>query len=370
VDLNSSASTIRDRFLREKRFIERFVEFLQVRARVTDAEIMKLQERLMKFDFEPLTLRLSWTNPHRVWTSAAVTELLPKIEEIRPRLKQVIAEQSQLAKAIGRPEYPEEFERKADTLGMISALAHYSEATAAAAHEFAKANWSTWAYGTSEPFDPDVVDYALQAGRYIRAAHRLTELCEISARLDEIEVAHRMTSDDAEINMLRQGFILLMTAFDAAMFDLVRVALQFNFFGLFPTFSRQKTVPIEHFSKSHEFEGFRDGLIDEQLKSLYIRDLLHTLRKLGVHYLDGSTKLSYGHVMELVARRNVHMHNRGIVDARYMDCDEKGEPRYNVYSLKLGQVAVIDEPYFRQASTLVDMCVDRTAKWVSDQVTS
>ena len=46
----------------------------------------------------------------------------------------------------------------------------------------------------------------------------------------DLELLARVARPDAEVNVLRQGFLLLMTAFDAAVFDLVRIAFRKEFF--------------------------------------------------------------------------------------------------------------------------------------------
>jgi hypothetical protein len=63
-------------------------------------------------------------------------------------------------------------------------------------------------------------------------------------------------------------------------------------------------------------------------------------------------------VIELVLRRNLHVHNRGIVDSRYV-----GE--MNLDKLKLGEVAVIDEAYWNMASNLCRTYIDRVAAWAN-----
>jgi len=43
-------------------------------------------------------------------------------------------------------------------------------------------------------------------------------------------------------HVLRQGFLLLMTAFDAAVFDLVRIAFRKKFFQIIGTFGKQEGI--------------------------------------------------------------------------------------------------------------------------------
>ncbi len=70
-------------------------------------------------------------------------------------------------------------------------------------------------------------------------------------------------------------------------------------------------------------------------------------------------------LVEMVLRRNIHVHNRGIVDERYLERDGKGAPRYNLHNLKLGDVALIDDAYWKAATRRCDHCIDRLYKWAS-----
>ena len=64
-------------------------------------------------------------------------------------------------------------------------------------------------------------------------------------QFEEIEVLARMARPDAEINVLRQGFVLLMTTFDAAVFDLARIAFCRRFFDLIGAFGKAEKVTLE-----------------------------------------------------------------------------------------------------------------------------
>ena len=64
-------------------------------------------------------------------------------------------------------------------------------------------------------------------------------------------------------------------------------------------------------------------------------------------------------------RRNIHVHNRGIVDGKYLEKNESGKPRYNVYGLSEGTVAHIDSAYWERANRLSINCVSLIADWVN-----
>ncbi len=200
-----------------------------------------------------------------------------------------------------------------------------------------------------------------------RRARRLQSLLSAKAECDEIQLLARTLQPDAEINVLRQGFILLMTAFDAAIFDLVRVKLRNDFFKLIGMFGKQEKVSLSEIGEAGSFDALREGIVEDQMKKRYIKDLLIVLDSHGVKCSDEPAGDSLGNLIELVLRRNVHVHNRGVVDERYLERDQQtGKFRFNLYSLNLGQTAIIDELYWESANRLSKSCVERVADWAAE----
>lgn len=119
-----------------------------------------------------------------------------------------------------------------------------------------------------------------------------------------------------------------------------------------------------HLGEAGSFDAFRDRVIEDQLKKRYVKDLLALLHAQGVSLVDTAAGVKLVSVLELVLRRNVHVHNRGIVDARYLEADPAtGTPKYNLFNLKPGAVAVIDAAYFQSAIRLCTDCVRGVATW-------
>ena len=80
-----------------------------------------------------------------------------------------------------------------------------------------------------------------------------------------------------------------MTAFDAAIFDLVREALRANFFGLIPVFgkdAKESKINLKDMGQFNDFGEFADSIIEIQLKTRYIKDLLHILKLNEVPLFD------------------------------------------------------------------------------------
>jgi hypothetical protein len=211
-----------------------------------------------------------------------------------------------------------------------------------------------------------LLDYSVQSALYIIQARRVDDLQWFLDAIEDVDITVRMSRTDTEINILRQGFLTLTTIFDATMFDLVRAALHRDFFSQIALFaSKQDKVSVEKLNKYSNFDEFRESVIEEQLKGMYLREVLFILSKNGVRLTDPSKGDEFIHLLEVVMRRNIHIHNRGIVDGKYMETDENGTPRFNVYNLTLGTVANIDSQYWERANRLILNCVKLTADWVN-----
>ena len=74
---------------------------------------------------------------------------------------------------------------------------------------------------------------------------------------------------------------------------------------------------LKEMSQFTDFHQFSNHLVESQLKTCYVKDLLHTLNSIDVPLFDATAAGGFAGLIELVLRRNVHIHNRGRVDERY-----------------------------------------------------
>jgi hypothetical protein len=172
-----------------------------------------------------------------------------------------------------------------------------------------------------------------------------------------------LTAIDAPVNIHRQAFVLLMTAFDAAVFDIARVALCNDFFKLIAMFGEDDKLALKNLSAYVSFDEFRDQLIEKQLKSLYVKDVPSTLRDARIKVTTSGNGRQFVELMDLVRRRNLHVHNRGYVDERYLNRDEKGQSIGNIYNYSVGQIAAIDATYWQHAIKLCRDCIQTLTQW-------
>lgn len=217
--------------------------------------------------------------------------------------------------------------------------------------------------------EKQIIDRAVRSVEWDRRNVLRINLRSVLRAFDEMRITSRTQLPDSVTNTHRQAFLLLMTVFDAAIFDIARCALRNSFFHLISKIGRTDKVPLKDFANFDDFEHFRDHMIEGQLKTLYAKDLLLAVTKLGVQ-IGPSQDDDLIEIVELILRRNVHVHNRGVIDERYLERDDKGSPKYNLKGLAVGDVAVIDEVYFQRAKILSSECVRRLAGWADTLLAS
>jgi hypothetical protein len=140
-----------------------------------------------------------------------------------------------------------------------------------------------------------------------------------------------------------------------------------RFFQIVGAFGKQEKVFLDELGKAGSFEAFRDSLIEDQLKRRYVKDLLILLQSVGVELTDNRAGDRFVQLIELVLRRNLHIHNRGIVDQRYFETDPlTKKAKYNLFNLKFGDRALIDDSYFNNAIRLCVNCVKRLGRWTDE----
>ncbi|CAN5476197.1 hypothetical protein BH11PLA2_BH11PLA2_29900 [soil metagenome] len=373
-----SAQAIGWRFREEREHIERYVQLLQAKSTLHDRQVQDLNRILRRVNVPLLPVR-HYYRIGEPYTADELAELLAGIKKIGPEVYQTILGHEQ-----GMDNIPsfgldgpagDHLERlsdwvdyfvpmladdpeKDDEAGMIQSA--IIEAEQIEAHNDADERIPTCALKA-------LINLAMEHARRVWFRQRVDAMIYTRQQFEEIEVLARMATPDAEISVLRQGFVLLMTAFDAAVFDLTRIAFRRKFFELVGAFGKQDKVTLQGIGEAGSYEAFIEQVIEEQLKKRYVKDLLGLLQGLGVEMLDEAKGDKPVQLVEMVLRRNLHVHCRGVVDDRYLENDSKtGKPQYNLFDLKAGQTAVIDGAYFETALRLCVTCIERLAKWAGE----
>lgn len=366
-----TATDIRQRFLDEQEYVARYTKFLRQKSIIHDHQI-KVLNRILKraqldplptrkkakqsepysgIDLQNLLLEISRTTPHVYQAIRGLEERLddvPKFDTFGPAARGL----DRLGEWVDYLQHiiPDDAEEQDDEAILKSVMAEVERETDGDNED-------------AESLTPEetraVIEIAIQTAKYNRAAELVDSLEYALDQFDHLRLMARVAQPNAEVHVFRQGFLLLMTAFDAAVFDLFRIALRTRFFQLVGMFGKQEKVTLAEIGEAGSLEVFQDAIIEDQLRRRYVKDLLALLQQMDVGLVDESRGDKYVHLVELVQRRNVHVHNRGVVDERYL------ESNHNLFNLKLGDVAHIDLNYLDTANRLCENCVNRLADWAN-----
>jgi hypothetical protein len=353
------------RFRREQEYISQFVDFLAEAARPSSAAASYIAQVLRRHGIEADRVESSEGWP--LYIPRQFDELRPEIDTRLNELQHEIRGSESYKGIDARSELGEwimffmEHVPNNPSAGELEWIL----AQAIEQQDKQKAEYVTES-NTPEFLSREQLNHAIRVAFAMRRSQQLDELFNAREQLRREEMLRIVAAPDGELNVYRQGFILLMTAFDAAVFDLAREALRAGFFSNIRWFAGKTKLGVEEFGRYADFAEFRDAVIENQLRGMYLQDILRTLRGVGLFSPKDQKSDPYVRLRELVARRNLHIHNRGIVDDRYLESDERGRPKYNIFHLETGQLAVINEQYWQMANQLCNDAVEEVAGWAAD----
>ena len=153
------------------------------------------------------------------------------------------------------------------------------------------------------------------------------------------------------VNIYRQSFISLMAIFDATVFDLFEKMFHKDFFAIDKITEKSNKIQLSNYNSFKELQKSR---IDDYLKSVYVAEVLRVMHEYNamLFLINGVDR--YDDLLELIARRNIHIHNKGIADQKYF---EKGNGAQK-YGIKIGKYVPIDSLYFSESAKLLESFVN------------
>lgn len=371
-----NAQVIRDRFLEDQDYIQRYLDFLKYKTAVFGTDMLMVTRLLSKHGLLQIDLKRSSSAHSQPHTLVELQQILSQIRSIKPTIEAKIQMAEKELENIPRTERLNTVDVRSELGEIISALEDkLRDGSSEQDIERVKRELLYQLNSLGEEIRVDYyyipsvydtesfVNYAVQSAIYILKKEKYSELEYILNKLEELELLSKLNDPNNQMSVFRQGFMLLMTMFDATIFDVVRIAIRKNFFKLIGFFGKQDKISLDSLSSFGSFKEFQDGIIETQLKKKYLKDILRILKDLDVKCVDQNGEDVFPHIMEFVLRRNIHVHNRGIVDNKYLEKNQKGAPEFNLYNFTIGDFAKIDDEYLLFANRLCKTYVIKAAEW-------
>lgn len=188
---------------------------------------------------------------------------------------------------------------------------------------------------------------------YFDYKHRLEQLNNYNKALNLIDTKNNT-------NIYRQAFVQLIFVFDSVIFDVIRYKFNEDFFGWVNYFKKDDTIKLHDIGSNKNFEDFKSMVIEKQLKNCYVKDLIDILHRNYKDIFIIDNKDTYVDFIEIINRRNCHIHNNGIIDNSYLGINKmNSKPKYNKYKYKLGEYAEIDKAYFESTMNYCNHLLNR-----------
>lgn len=373
---NKTATDIKNRFEEEKKNIEEYLCFLEYKISVLNSDLQKIEQLLVKYKFfesELKTCHLLFKNENSNKEEIRYNNII----KIKPQIEKRLLEIDEKLEIIPYPEKLNTVDIRTELGDLILVIKEEIQKNNITDIDTLKKKYIKSLKPNEKELRLDLyyiksivnvesaVNYAVESANFIIFKEEYDDLLFVCGKLKHIDIMIKMSSKNEQLSIVRQGFILLMTVFDATIFDLMRIALSINFFKLIGFLGKNDKISLDNLSNYNSFDDFKDALIEEQLKKKYVKDILLILNKLDVNTVtDNKINKDFAKLVELVLRRNIHVHNRGIVDERYLAKNIKEMPKFNIYGFDLGDYAKIDNKYWKEAIRLSKNCVEEIANWI------
>lgn len=188
-------------------------------------------------------------------------------------------------------------------------------------------------------FTEQQIEEMIDSAYIIKDYRKNYELKEQDEMINSFKTSIKLVDNSSLSNIFRQSFINIFSIFDAYVFEYIE-----EFFCAYPKelslflevknnekikFTLDEVVDFE------DIENLKNEMLHKQLAGRHLSELINKLKKYRPSLFTG---VEYPVLMEMIERRNIHLHNKGIVDEKYCSF-------FNIYHFYDGEYAFIDDKY-------------------------
>ena len=158
---------------------------------------------------------------------------------------------------------------------------------------------------------------------------------------------------DWKANIYRQVFIMLLTIFDATITDFFSYLLNNDLFGVIKNVNSDKSYRMKDIAAFSTVDELKEDIINSIVES----NKIHSIMKILVQYNPSLFVINGDDIknklFEILSRRNIHVHKRGIIDQAYFN-----QAAGNPYNLSIGDYATITQKYYNDCYETIHLFVD------------
>lgn len=156
-------------------------------------------------------------------------------------------------------------------------------------------------------------------------------------------------------NIYSQEFIVIMSLFDATIFDITEKIISNHFFDFCKAAGAVNgSYKLKDIIEKGSFDCFQEDVINDILKKNHLRALLKMLHDYRKDYFFLDEEDCFKKINEFIARRNLFVHKNGIVDKEYFE-----QAGGNPYCFRPGDIAYINGSYYTEVTNTLSLFVDK-----------
>ena len=149
----------------------------------------------------------------------------------------------------------------------------------------------------------------------------------------------KLVDNSSSSNIFRQSFINIFSVFDAYVFEHLKQFFYANSTQLenfFDIKNNEKVkITLDEIVCFDSIEDLKIDMVQKQFSKRYLSELISKLKRYKPNIFNN---VDYPMLMEMIERRNIHLHNKGFADNKY--CNS-----FNIYKLSVDDYAYIDSDY-------------------------
>lgn len=188
-------------------------------------------------------------------------------------------------------------------------------------------------------FTDKEIEEIIDIAQIIFDKNKNKKLYEEEISIESLKTSINLVNNASTSNIFRQSFINIFSIFDAFVFENLKMYFCKKPQDLEKFLEIKNTekikITIDDVLLYKNIEELKANMIHKQFDGKYLSEIIKRLKSYNPDLFSG---IDYPTLMEMIERRNIHLHNKGYADYKY--CTS-----YNIYRFNIGDYVYIDSKY-------------------------